>query len=202
MCLPAGAARGSGRAAPGLGSQNGCSVNSTRHRPADTSSGGGRQAPRDWLGPVERAFIPTIVAQSPALRYDEVNGAVAEARQRGFTLPHVCVVPVRMQEAWLLLDEAAIRRASGNPNGRMALALPGPHAIEATPNPKTELHGLLTTASGRHGRRRKKFRPQVQAHLVTRYVRDFGCLRALPGFQRLETGVESLLSAPDLDAGS
>jgi len=34
----------------------------TRHRPADTSSGGGRQAPRDWLGPVERAFIRTIVA--------------------------------------------------------------------------------------------------------------------------------------------
>jgi len=51
-------------------------------------------------------------SQPPAFRYDEVEQAVAEARRKGFLTPHVCVVPVRMQEAWLLLDEAAIRRAS------------------------------------------------------------------------------------------
>ena len=40
--------------------------------------------------------------------------------------PAVCVVPVRMLEAWLLFDEAALRRASGNPNGRTPPATPTP----------------------------------------------------------------------------
>jgi hypothetical protein len=39
-------------------------------------------------------------------------------------MPVVCVVPVRMMEAWLLIDEMAIRRVAGNPNGRIPIELP------------------------------------------------------------------------------
>jgi hypothetical protein len=132
-------------------------------------------------------------SQPPDFRYTEVNEAVTEARPRGFSSPHVCVVPVRMQEAWLLLDESAIRRASGNPNGGMALALPAPGAIEAIADPKATLHELLTLASGLHGRRRKRFRQRIRPHLVTDHMRNFACLRALPGFHRFETDVEELV---------
>ena len=37
---------------------------------------------------------------------------------------HVCVVPVHMQEAWLLHDEASLREAAGRPLGSEPLQLP------------------------------------------------------------------------------
>ena len=51
---------------------------------------------------------------------------IHEAINKSAALPGAscAVVPVRMTEAWLLLDEMAIRRAAGNPNGRMKLDLP------------------------------------------------------------------------------
>ena len=43
--------------------------------------------------------------QDPITRYQEIAAANRTGRN------HVCVVPVRMQEAWLLHDEAALREA-------------------------------------------------------------------------------------------
>src|SRR5437879_3835577 len=51
------------------------------------------------------------------VRVDEINRAAEIVRARDVALPIVCVIPVRTQEAWLLLDEMAIRKAVGNPNG-------------------------------------------------------------------------------------
>ena len=48
----------------------------------------------------------------------------------------VCVVPVRMQEAWLLIDEAALRRAAGDPNGTQPLAMPDVQRLEELADPK------------------------------------------------------------------
>ena len=45
------------------------------------------------------------------VRYQEIEAANRTGRS------HVCVVPVRMQEAWLLHDEAALREAAGRPSG-------------------------------------------------------------------------------------
>jgi len=66
----------------------------------------------------------------------------------------VPVVPVRMTEAWLLLDEAAIRRVAGNPNGRVRLGLPKPHEVESGADPKHLLRQCLLTAADCTGRRR------------------------------------------------
>lgn len=124
--------------------------------------------------------------QSPDRRYDEICTAIEHAKQDGFAIPHICVVPVRMQEAWLLLDESAIRRASGNPHGSTSLILPHASRIESIPDPKETLYNLLMTASESRGRRLKKFRPEVCAPLVSEYMTDFSRLRILPSFQRLE----------------
>ncbi len=126
------------------------------------------------------------------LRYDGIGEAVAAARERGFHLLHVCVVPVRMQEARMLLDEAAIRRAAGNPNGAASIALPTPRHIESIPDAKGVLYGLIETASGLHGRRLRKLPLPQRARLVARYMKDFSVLRGLPAFRRFEADVVAL----------
>ena len=55
---------------------------------------------------------------------------------------HVPVIPVRMSEAWLLHEEAAIRRGSGNPVGRTALELPQPKDVEALVDDYAPLLGV------------------------------------------------------------
>jgi len=74
-------------------------------------------------------------AQPYEWREREIAEAITLAREQGFRVPHVCVVPVRMQEAWLLLEESAIRRAAGNPNGTTRLILPavGREAVAIVP---------------------------------------------------------------------
>ena len=132
--------------------------------------------------------------QDPVLRYEEVAEALAEVS--GVVVPPaVCVVPVRMQEAWLFFDESAIRNAAGNPNGREDLALPRPSDIEAISDPKALLYGMLAKACGLSGRRLKKFAVAKAAILVTQYATDFSKLRALPAFQRLKRDVADLLDA-------
>jgi len=146
------------------------------------------------LYPCEVLFIHRDAENQPVeWRYDEIGNAVSSAREAGFDIPHVCVVPVRMQEAWLLLDEYAIRRAAGNPNGRQTLLLPQPQRIEDLPDPKDALAELLREASGLSGRRLKRFSAPGAARRVTEYMTAFACLRVLPAFRRLEADVESLV---------
>jgi len=132
-------------------------------------------------------------SQPPDMRYEEIRQAVVLASQRGVFFQHICVVPVRMQEAWLLLDEWAIRRSAGNPNGPMGLDLPSAARIESIPDPKDLLYRILKTASGLHGRRLKKLRPDILARDVSNHMRDFSCLRVLPAFQRLESDIQKIV---------
>ena len=53
-----------------------------------------------------------------------------------FEHPTVRIVPVRMTEAWLLVDEASIRGAADHPAGRAALDLPPLQRVEQLPDPK------------------------------------------------------------------
>lgn len=131
--------------------------------------------------------------QSPERRYEEVAQAVESVKRAGICFQHVCVVPVRMSEAWLLLDEHAIRRSAGNPNGCMILDLPSVDRIETIPSPKDLLHRILKTASGLSGRRLKKFRADIKARDVSNHMNDFAKLRVLSAFQRLESDVQRIV---------
>lgn len=99
-----------------------------------------------------------------------------------------------MQEAWLLFDERALRRAAGCPNGKEDLAVPALARIEHVPDPKKCLHDALRRASGAHGRRAKRFRPHVHAHRLSELIDDFSPLRRLSAFQALEQELEAALS--------
>lgn len=130
-------------------------------------------------------------AQPPEQRYNEIRTAIEKAQT---SAPHVCVVPIRMQEAWFLLDELAIRKASGNPNGRMPIPLPPLEDIETLPNPKQVLYDAIKTASGCRGRRLKKLRPERLVRRVSDFIENYTNLRVLSAFQQLEKDVRALNS--------
>ena len=110
------------------------------------------------------------------------------------TPPVVCVVPVRMQEAWLLIDESALRKAAGNPQGRQPLDVPDRKKLEDLPDPKPRLHDLLHQASGLRGRRLKRFIRDVGSyvHRVAEQIDDFSLLRELTAFRKVEDQVVAL----------
>lgn len=76
------------------------------------------------------------------------------------------MVPVRMMEAWLLADEAAIRRVAGRPRGTEPLDLPTPDGLEDISDPKQALREVLMQAGAPKGVRRRK-----------RFKADFGSFR-------------------------
>ncbi len=116
----------------------------------------------------------------------EIQHAVSDADLgRTATVP---VIPVRMTEAWLLVDEAAIRAAASNPNGRTPLCLPPVHEIEGV-QAKEVLFNLLTTASELPPRRLKRFDRYSARARVAECMSDFSRLRSLSSFRRFESTV-------------
>lgn len=127
-------------------------------------------------------------------RVGEIHGALRQVAAAQPVPPVICVVPVRMQEAWLLFDEAALRTAAGNPRGRRPLELPRPAELEDLPDPKRILHDLIREASGLHGRRRKRVPVSFYAGRVAELIDDFAPLRALSAFQALEADIAEVVS--------
>jgi hypothetical protein len=87
----------------------------------------------------------------------------------GCAKPSVPVVPIQETEAWLLLDEVAIRKRAGNPNGRQPLDLPKNKHVERRANPKELLREALIQACA-PGRTRRGLRSGNE---------EFGRLRRL-----------------------
>lgn len=126
-------------------------------------------------------------------RISEIETAVDGIRDDQNVPPFICVVPVRMQEAWLLFNEIAIRKAAGNPSGRSVLTIPPVNTLEGVPDPKRVLHDALRTASELQGRRLKQFKPDVAAQrLASEYIDDFSPLYHLPAFSRLRNDVAKI----------
>jgi hypothetical protein len=139
-------------------------------------------------------------AASPDVRAAEILQAIETVIQQQVPVPpRVCVIPVRMQEAWLLFDETAIRSAAGNRHGTMPLALPPMDTLEQLPDPKRVLYDLLRAASGLTGRRRRQFRAQKHTRRVAEFINDFSVLRALSAFNRLEADIGQIVHAHGWD---
>jgi hypothetical protein len=139
------------------------------------------------LYPADLLFVHRDAeGQPPELRYQEIREALAEIPNP----PAVCVVPIRMTEAWLLIDERAIRQAADNPTGQAPLELPALQRLESLPNPKSILHAALREASQLRGRRASRFRINDRVHQVARWIGDYSPLRQLSAFQNLERDLQ------------
>ena len=142
------------------------------------------------LFPCEILFVHRDAdAELPRVRVDEIRQAFEQA---GLQLPAVAIIPVRMLEAWLCFNEDAIRKASGNPNGRVPLDLPALKRVESRPDPKRDLSEALLIASELSGRRRKKFDTAAAFWRIVDCIDDFSPLRDLPSFQAFERSILSL----------
>lgn len=136
-------------------------------------------------------FVNEVLADyAPDLLFVHRDAEAQDPSLRRLEIPSgdriVPVVPVRMTEAWLLIEEQAIRRAAGNPNGRMPIELPRLQRLEGLSDPKKLLHDALVTASGFAGRRRQQFDRAAAARSVADYIEDYSKLRALTAFQEFE----------------
>jgi hypothetical protein len=128
-------------------------------------------------------------AQSPGKRLQEIAAGMGNA---GVSWPCVPIVPVRMTEAWLLLDETAIRNVAVSPTSTVPLDLPQPHRAEALSDPKETLRAALERACGLSGRRLKKFKRDFEAHRAQLFAmldRE-GPVRQLEAWQALEQATE------------
>ena len=135
--------------------------------------------------------------QDPAMRRREIADAMVRLRNDiEAPPPAVCVIPVRMMEAWLLFDERAIRIAAENPSGMTTLGLPSLQRVESLPDPKSVLHEALRQANGSSGRRMKTFERRLgrAVHLIAERMEDFSPLRLLPAFQSLEEDLKQRLA--------
>jgi hypothetical protein len=122
-------------------------------------------------------------------RRDEITKAVQTLSTLRQVVP---VVPVRMTEAWLLLDEREIRFVAGNPRGKMALNLPKRHEVESHADPKKLLQDVLLHAADVEGRRRERERTRFSEHRRSLLERldCHGAVTALPSWQRMVKDVE------------
>ena len=145
------------------------------------------------LFPCDLLFIHRDAeGEDPGHRYEEISNALKEATAQDIQPPAICIVPVRMTEAWLLINEPAIRLAAGNPNGTRPLNLPDLSIIEQIQDPKELLFDILRMASGLGGRRLKAFNMGESRIRVTELIDEFSPLRELKAFQRLEEDISRL----------
>jgi hypothetical protein len=153
---------------------------------------GERMAVATELFPCELLFVYRDAEAAPRnARIDEIEKAIAT----GIDTPCVPVVPVRMQEAWFLFDESAIRAAAGNEAGELDLALPMLKNAERLPNPKSVLDMALRTASELTGRRLSKMNVGQAKHRLATLISDFSQLREPSAFGAFEDYLKSVLMA-------
>ena len=156
--------------------------------------------PRDLVGKINAAVaqypcdLLFVHRDAETVRREQRVKEIQEAKARCANpeLLSICVVPVRMTEAWLLFDEQAIRYAAGNPSGTVPLAVPS-DSFESIPDPKAVLHELLLTASELTGRRKKRFQPEQCVHQVAGRIEDFSPLRRLRAFLAMEHELVSII---------
>jgi len=124
-------------------------------------------------------------------RIKEIDNGVREAV---FSHPYIPVVPVQETEAWLLIDEAAIRSVVGNPHGNTPLNLPSPEHVEHVPRPKEALRQALINASGKSGRRLKEERKRFTSRRLVLLQRldPEGIVKTVPSWRRLEQSIDNL----------
>ena len=146
------------------------------------------------LYPCDLIFVHRDAEKEPREnRIAEVRRSISLVSSDLFTRPHVCVVPVRMTEAWFLFDEAKIRRAAGNPAGCSKLSLPPISRVESLPDPKETLRELFVQATELPQRRLKRFRIEQAVHRLAELIEDFSPLRQLPAFCQLENELKTVI---------
>ena len=133
--------------------------------------------------------------RDPAPRVQEIRDASTATHWGASRV--VPVVPVQTTEAWLLVDESAIRSVVGRPSGKADLGLPRPKDAENQADPKALLKAALVAASETTGRRLKqehRMFPVRRRVLLERLDID-GPVGSLPSWTALVDAISHCVSA-------
>lgn len=124
-------------------------------------------------------------------RLQEIQEALENIQE---DIPWIGVVPIRMQEAWLLIDANALRKAADGAGSRLP-TLPPIKRLEGLPDPKRRLRDLMRQANGSRGRKLKKFNRDLERRIqrLSETIDDFSPLRELSAFRRLEKDIQKVL---------
>lgn len=146
------------------------------------------------LYPCQLLFIHRDAeSQSRERRMEEISDAMKEISTLEAIPPIVYVIPVRMQEAWLLGNEQIIRRAAGNPNGKINLNFPRLSELEDLLDPKERVFDLLREASELGGRRRRDLNVHQLLHRIAELTDDFSPLEQLSAFKMLSEDIKQIV---------
>ncbi len=118
-----------------------------------------------------------------AARSEEIAQAWQLANMPPVIRP-IKIIPLRMTEAWLLINEQSIRRAAGKRQGKTSLNLPTYSQLEQLNDPKSVLFDALRAASEKTGRHAINLFTARQQ--VADYIEDFSPLRQLQAFRLFE----------------
>jgi len=131
-------------------------------------------------------------SRNSVLRHEEIRRVIISC---GLEQQWVAVVPVQETEAWLLLDENAIRTVANKPNGRTPLNLPRPAQVEDMANPKERLKTALATASELTGRRYQRFVATFSTHrrLLLHRLQVGGPLLLVPAWLAMKNAIEQAI---------
>lgn len=135
----------------------------------------------------------------------DAEGVPAEVRRKeiddganaaGICCPVVPIVPVRMTEAWLLRDEAAIRHVAAKPAGKNSLNLPSVNEAERLADPKKALAEALLAASEMTGRRRSQMARDFGRHrrLLLERLDPHGEVTQFSAWRQLQNDIAKALS--------
>lgn len=143
------------------------------------------------LYPADLLFVHRDAdAVGPEKRVNEIQNAISKLEK----VSAVPIIPVRMTEAWLFLDESAIRKASGNSNGTCDLDLPPVAKWETLADPKERLIRALKTASEKRGRRLQSFDEFAARRRIAELVNTFTPLRQLKSFRQFEERLADVMN--------
>ncbi len=125
-------------------------------------------------------------------RHREIRAAVEEVE---LSCEWVAVVPVQETEAWLLVDQDAIRAVAGRPSGRVALGLPSAGRVEEQHDAKQALKRALVAASELTGRRADRFRSHfsMKRRQLLQQLVPGGALENVPSWRRFRDELATAL---------
>lgn len=109
----------------------------------------------------------------------------------------VPIIPVRMSEAWLLVDGSAIARAADRPD--VDVSVPKLSRIQEIADPKTRLEELLFEAAGSPtGRNGKKFKRSMVSRRVNlaSLIKDYSALESLEAFAKFQSSLANAYPYP------
>jgi len=122
----------------------------------------------------------------------DIADAVHQAAGAGEPPHYVAVIPVQEIEAWILVDEQAIRKVARNPkSSRIRLDIPSPRAVEQINDPKEKLKKALHDASELSGRRLERFKKRFNWHrrILLEGLDCEGPIRQVPAWKKLDNDV-------------